>query len=236
MPSFTIPRITADRLTRLPLACADETGPLGHIGVRVTPTAVRFAATNGRILASLIAPLDAMSGDPLDTILDAVQFTSALKVTAKASGGRIQIEIGPKEARFTNDTASAIVRRVDGTFPRIEHVWSRTAGRRWVPTMSSLDPVLLGVAQRVSGHKNPLLFVSPVDPAAGLDRLWAVPGAAVGEHLDLAQVRQAVVAPGYWCDHELSILVMPITRAPDQRQLDLSAHALALSEVAAAAA
>jgi hypothetical protein len=50
MTSFTIPRITADRLARLPLACADETGPLGHISVRVTPSAVRFAATNGRIL------------------------------------------------------------------------------------------------------------------------------------------------------------------------------------------
>ncbi len=236
MTQFTIPRITADRLARLPLACADESGPLGHIGVRITPTAVRFATTNGRILASLVVPLDAITGDPIDTILDADQFIAALKATAKASGGRIQIEIGPTEARLTNGTASAIVRRVDGAFPRFEHCWTRTANRRWVPTMSSLDPVLLATAQKISGHKNPLLFSSPVDPAAALDRLWAVPGAAAGENIDLVQARQAVIAPGYWSDHELAILVMPITRTADQRQLDVAMHALALPEPAAAAA
>lgn len=234
--TFSIPRITADRLARLSLACADESGPLGNIGIRVSSTAARFAATNGRLLASLVVPLDAITGDPGDLILDADQLSTALKATAKATGGRIQIEIGPTEARLTNGTASAIVRRVDGTFPRVEHCWTRTAGRRWLPTMSSLDPVLLGVAQRISGHKTPLLFASPVDPAARLERLWAVPGAAAGENIDLVQARQAVVAPGYWADHELAILVMPITRTADQRQLDMSMHALALPEAAAAAA
>ncbi|MBN8523902.1 MAG: hypothetical protein J0M02_01060 [Planctomycetes bacterium] len=233
---FHIPRITADRLARLPLACADESGPLGHIGVRVTPTAVRFAATNGRILASLVVPIDVLTGDAGDVIFDAAQFATALKAAAKATGGRIQIEIGPKEARLTNGTASAIVRRVDGTFPRVEHVWSRTAGRQWVPTISSLDPVLLATAQKISGHKNPLLFSSPVDPAARLDRLWAVPGATAGESLDLAQARQAVIAPAYWADHELAILVMPVTRTAEQRQLDLQVHAVSLPESAAVAA
>jgi hypothetical protein len=236
MTQFTIPRITADRLSRLPLACADESGPLGHIGVRVTPTAVRFAATNGRILASLVVPLDALTGDPGDLILDAEQFIAALKSTAKATGGRIQIEIGPKEARLTNGTASAIVRRVDGTFPRVEHVWTRTAGRQWVPTISSLDPGLVAVAQKISGHKNPLLFSSPVDPAARLDRLWAVPGAAAGDGLDLPHARQAVSLPGYWADHELALLIMPITRTAEQRPLDLQAHAVVLPETAAVAA
>ena len=236
MTQFTIPRITADRLARLPLACADESGPLGHIGVRVTPTAVRFAATNGRILASLVVPLNALTGDPVDAILDADQFTAALKATAKAAGGRIQVDIGHTEARCTNGTASAIVRRVDGTFPRVEHVWTRTAGRQWLPTMSSLDPLLLATAQRISGHKAPLLFASPVDLAARLDRLWSVPGAAVGDGIDLAQARQAVIAPGYWADHELAILIMPITRTADQRQLDLQVHAVVLPESAAVAA
>lgn len=236
MTIFTIPRITADRLSRLSLACADETGPLGNISVRVTPTAVRFACTNGRLLASLIVPLDALTGDPLDTILDVDQLVAALKATSKATGGRITVEIGPKEARLTNGTASAIVRCIDGTFPHIEHCWTRTAGRQWVPTISSLDPVLLGLAQKISGHKSPLLFSSPVDPSAALDRLWAVPGAAAGERLDLVQARQAVIAPGYWSDHELAILVMPITRTADQRQLDLEAHALALPQATAAAA
>ena len=236
MLSFSIPRITADRLSRLPLACADETGPLGHVSVRVTPTAVRFACTNGRLLASLIVPLDALTGDPIDTILDADQFIAALKATAKATGGRITVEIGPKEARLTNGTASAIVRCVDGTFPRVEHCWTRTAGRRFVPTISSLDGSLVAIAQKISGSKNPLLFSSPVDPATRLDRLWAVPGAAPDEHLDLVQTRQAVTMPGYWADHELAVLIMPITRTAEQRQLDLDAHALALPRPAAAAA
>ena len=115
MTSFTIPRITADRLSRLPLACADETGPLGHISVRVTPNAVRFAATNGRILACLVVPIDHLDGEPIDAIHDADQFSAALKSTSKMAGGRISIEVGAKEARLTNGTASAIVRRVDGT-------------------------------------------------------------------------------------------------------------------------
>lgn len=236
MTSFQIPRITADRLARLPLACADENGPLGHVGVRVTPTAARFAATNGRLLASLVVPLDVLTGEPGDVILDADQFSAALKATSKASGGRIQVEIGPREARLTNGTASAIVRRVDGAFPRIEHVWSRTTGRRWMPTMSSLDGGLVAIAQRISGSRNALLFASPVEPTGRLERLWAVPGAAPGETLDLAHLRAAVVAPAYWADHELAFLVMPITRGDAERQLDLSHHALALPQAAAVAA
>ena len=69
MTSFTIPRITADRLSRLPLACADETGPTGHIGVRITPTAVRFAAKHATVadmftLDSILADTRA-GGDPV---------------------------------------------------------------------------------------------------------------------------------------------------------------------------
>ena len=236
MTTFNIPRLTADRLSRLALACADETGPLGHISVRVTPTAARFAATNGRLLASLVVPLDAMTGDPLDAILDATQFTAAIKAAAKGSGGRITVEIGAKEARVTNGTASAIVRRVEGTYPRVEHVWSRTAGRQWVPCMSSLDPVLLATAQKICGAKQALLFSSPVDPVGRLDRLWSVIGGASGESLDLVQARQAVVAPGYWSDHELAILVMPVTRSAEQRHFDVDAHALAAPQTAALAA
>lgn len=230
MTSFTIPRITADRLSRLPLACADEIGVLGQIGVRVTPTAVRFAATNGRILASFLVPLDALDGEPLDLILDADQFTAALKATAKATGGRITITIGAKEARLTNGTASAIVRRVDGTFPNVEHVWTRPAGRRWVPAMCSLDGGLVAIAQKISGAKNPLLFASPVEPACRLERVWAVPGAMPDESIAAAYIRAAATAPAYWTDHELAFLVMPITRSDGERQLDLSQHALALPQ------
>jgi hypothetical protein len=236
MTIFTIPRLTADRLSRLHLACADETGPLGGISVRVTPTVVRFAATNGRLLASLVVPLDVLTGEPLDAILDATQFTAAVKAAAKGSGGRITVEIGAKEARITNGTSSAIVRRIEGTYPRVEHVWTRTAGRQWVPTMSSLDPVLLGIAQKISGQKSAVLMSSPVDPAARLDRLWSVAGPGPDDRLDLVQARQAVIAPGYWADDSLAILVMPVARSAEQRALDLAEHAGALPEAAAIAA
>ena len=228
MTSFTIPRITADRLVRLPLACSDEIGVLGQIGVRVTPTAVRFSATNGRILASFLVPIDTLEGEPLDHVLDSDQFISALKATSKGSSGRISVEVGAKEARFTNGTASAIVRRVDGTFPKVEHVWTRPAGRRWVPTISTLDGSLVAVAQKISGSKNPLLFASPVEPACHLERVWAVPGAMPDESIAAAYIRAAVTAPAYWADHELAFLLMPITRSDGERQLDLSQHALAL--------
>lgn len=236
MTSFTIPRLTADRLSRLPLACADETGPLGHVGVRVTPTAVRFACTNGRLLASFLVPLDAMTGDPGEVILDADQFTAALKATAKATGGRIQVEIGPKEARLTNGTASAIVRCVDGTFPRVEHCWTRTAGRQWVPAISSLDPHLVAITQKISGYKIPMLFTSPVEPGNRLERLWAAPGAHPYESISVSVLRSVITAPAYWADHELAILVMPITRGDSERQLNLDAHALPMPMPAAQAA
>ena len=234
MTQFTIPRITADRLSRLPLACADETGPLGNVSLRLTPETARFAATNGRILASLLVPLDALTGESCEIILDAIQFTAALKVTAKATGGRITVEIGLKEARLTNGTASAIVRRVDGSFPRIEHCWTRTAGRRWVPTMSSLDGSLVAIAQKIAGHKNPLLFASPVEQGTRLERLWAVPGAQPDESISVSALRSVVTAPAYWADHELAILVMPITRSDSERQLSLDAHALPVHQAVAA--
>jgi hypothetical protein len=235
MSNFTIPRITADRLSRLPLACAAESGPLGQVSVRVTPTAAFFATTNGRLLASFVVPLDSMTGDPCEVILDAIQFTAALKVSAKATGGRIQIEIGPKEARLTNGTASAIVRRVDGTFPKVEHCWTRTAGRRWVPTISSLDGNLVAIAQKIAGHKNPLLFTSPVEQGTRLERLWAVPGAQPDESLSVSSLRAVVTAPAYWADHELALLLMPITRSDSERQLDLAQHACDLRPAAVAA-
>jgi len=235
MHSFTIPRTTADRLSRLPLACADESGPLGHIGVRVTPTAVRFAATNGRLLASLLVSHDQPGVDASDLILDADQFTAAMKSAAKGNASRITIEISTKEVRCTCGAASTIVRRVEGFFPHVEHVWTRPNGMRWVPTMSSLDPLLLGVAQKISGHRQPLLFSSPVDPAAGLDRLWAVPGALPSESVALTALRAAVGAPAYWSDHEMAVLIMPVTRSADGRQPDVAAHAVAQPATALAA-
>lgn len=239
MLTFSIPRLTADRLARLSLACDDgtPTSTLAHIGLRVTPTAVRFSATNGRILASLVVPVDDCTGVPGDVLLDAGQITAALKLTAKASSGRIACRIDDVEARLTNGTASTVVRRVGGTFPAVDHVWTRPAGMRWVPAMSCLDPHLVALAQRITGSKQPILFSSPIDPAMHLERLWVPPGADDhAQGVSLAALRAAVVAPAYWADHELAILVMPITRGGDERQVDLAGHALVQAQPAALAA
>ncbi len=237
MLNFSIPRPVAERLSRIALACADDRTAISHIGIRATSSVIRFAATNGRILASLVVPVDLLVGEPADAVLDREQFVAAMKIAARGTGQRIVVEIGPREARVSNGTTSAIVRRVDGTFPNVEHVWTRPEGRRWVATMSSLDTHLTGIAQKISGNKQPLLFVSPVDPTSRLERVWAMPG--VDDHSEairLSALRPAVTAPAYWCDHELAILVMPITRMAEERQLNLAAHALPLPALVAQAA
>jgi len=226
MHTFSIPRITADRLARLGLACADDKTIISHIGVRITPSLVRFSATNGRILASVIIPIEDFQGTPGDIILDKDQLIAAIKSTAKATGGRICFRIDDQEARMTHGTVAAVVRCVPGTFPAVDHVWTRPAGQRWVPTMSCIDPILSGIAQKITGVRSAVLFSSPVNPGVGLERLWAVPGAKTDENIGLSTLRAAVTAPAYWCDHELAILIMPITRSDAERQLDLEAHAL----------
>lgn len=236
MINFSIPRNTADRLARLGLACADDNTGISHIGVRVGPSQVRFSATNGRILASLIVPVDDFTGTAGDLILDQVQLVAAVKAASKATGGRISFKIDEAEARITNGTVASVVRRVGSTFPNVDHVWTRPAGRRWIPTMSSIDPVLAAIAQKITGHKNAVLFASPVDPAIRLERLWSVPGAQPDDAISINALRAVVTAPAYWSDHELALLLMPITRGDAERQIDLSAHAMALPQPAAIAA
>jgi hypothetical protein len=203
----------------------------------MTPSLVRFSATNGRILASLIVPLEDFQGTAGDIILDQNQFIAAIKAAAKATGGRISFKIDDQEARVTNGTVAAVVRCVPGTFPILDHVWTRPAGQRWIPTMSSIDPVLAGIAQKITGARSAVLFSSPVDPLVRLERLWGSPGQ--DEHavsIGLHALRAAVIAPAYWCDHELAILLMPITRSDAERQLDLGMHALTQPQTAALAA
>lgn len=232
--TFSIPRTTADRLARLGLACADDNTAISHIGVRVGPTAVRFSATNGRILASLLVPVDDFVGTPTDLILDQAQLAAAVKAAAKGSG-RIAFKIDEAEARVTCGTAASVVRRVSGTWPQVDHVWTRPAGRRWVPTMSSIDPQLAAIAQKITGAKSAVLFSSPIDPGVRLERLWAVPGAQPDESISVSALRAVVTAPAYWSDYELAILLMPITRGDAERQFNLDAHAMPMSSAALAA-
>jgi hypothetical protein len=233
----SIPRLFAERLSRLGLAC--DTGAISstlcHIGVRITPQAARFSATNGKILACFFVPIDDLQGDAIDLVIDREQFTTALKICARGTG-RISIKVEAQEVRFSNGLTTAVARRVSGGFPAFEHVFVRTEGKRWVPTMSSLDGHLMAVAQKIAGNKQSLLFSSPLDAAANLGRLWAVPGAQPDESLPLSVLRTAVTAPAFWCDHELAILLMPITRSDAERQLDMGAFVLPQVQTAAVAA
>jgi hypothetical protein len=240
--TFSIPRFLADRLSRLSLAC-DNTGVLAHIGVRIGPQQVRFCATNGRILASVIVPMHDLQGTSSeDFILDQVQFSAAMKAAAKSTGARVSMKVDNAEVRITVATMASVVRRISGVFPEVSHVWSRTAGRQWVPTTSSIDPHLVALAQKITGLKTAVLFSSPIEPAIRLQRLWASPGPEDhAETISLEALRTAVRSPAYWCSDEgdqgsLALLVMPITRADAERQLDLSAHAMAVPQATAPAA
>jgi len=239
MPTtFTIPGAVLPRLSRLVLATdTDAPGPLRHIAMRVTANAVRFSATNGKLLASIVHEVSDLSGDHGDSaesILDSTQITAACKAIGKHCHKPVTISIDKAEARVTFGTVSSIVRRHDGVFPSIDHIWSRTAGLHWVPNTSSLDPALAAVAQKIAGSER-MLFRTPVQPATSLQRLWA---AATEDETTpaLSDLRSMVRAPAYWADDLIAILLMPITRADADQQLDLNIFACPVTELQPAAA
>ena len=238
MITFTIPGAALPRLARLTLATdTDGPGPLRHVAMRVTSTAVRFSATNGRLLASVILDISDLLGDIGDlaeSILDIVQITAACKLIGKHCHKPVTISIDKAEARVTFGSVSSLVRRHEGVFPSIDHIWTRTAGLHWVPCTSSLDPALAAIAQKIAGATR-MLFRTPVQPASGLQRLWA--SATEDEpSLEIAQLRNLVRSPAYWADLEMAILLMPITRADAEEQLDLSRFACSATEPQVAAA
>ena len=224
MITFTIPGAALPRLARLTLATdTDGPGPLRHVAMRVTSTAVRFSATNGRLLASVILDISDLLGDIGDlaeSILDIVQITAACKLIGKHCHKPVTITIDKAEARITFGTVSSIVRRHDGVFPSIDHIWTRTARLRWVPCTSSLDPSLAATAQKIVGTTR-MLFMTPVHPASDLQRLWA---SATENEISpaLSDLRNLVRAPAYFSDSDTAILLMPISRADAEQQFDFA--------------
>ena len=240
--TFTIPNDLLTRLSRLHHVTDASNPPsnLRHIHLRVTPEHVRFAATNGRMLAVLKADLDDLQGDAREAILDVHQFNDAIKAVQRGipqrSNQRVNITLTANEAKFSTGNAAALVRQVPGTYPNVDHVFTRTEGQRWVPCLSSLNPDLASVAQKLVG-KTTVLFSSPVAADATVSRLWT-PGAP-DDHkvpVSIAAMRSLVTAPAYWCDHELALLVMPVSRAASERQLDLMAFVRQVPAASAAAA
>ena len=229
MTTFSIPGNAIQRLSRLALA-ADTTapGPISHIALRVTASAARFTATNGRLLASLLLPITDLSGEPSDCILDRGQYTAAWKLLGKSTTRSVLFSIEKGETRVSIGSVSAVIRCHDATYPAIDHIWTRTAGKQWVPTAASLDPDLAATAQRIAGSSR-ILFNSPVSPESGLHRLWSAMDVGAFPEQDaipsLSSLQVLLRAPAYFCDNDLALLVMPVTRAAEERQLDLSAFA-----------
>ena len=225
--SFTIAGDALPRLVRLAQA-TDDTGLLHHISLRVTAASTcRFAATSGRILAAIVLDIADLSGEPIDAVLDHEQYQAALKLLGKHAR-RMAITIEETEVRMTAGTVSAVIRRHDGSYPNFDHIWLKTAGQRWVPCVSSLDPHLTTLAQSIAG-KTKLLFTSPVQPEANLHRLWgATTPTDVAGFPDqdvvptLSDLQALMRAPAYWADHELALLIMPVTRGDADHQLDVS--------------
>jgi hypothetical protein len=244
MTQFTIPGSAIQRLSRLIHATDDSTpGPLSHIALRASASFARFTATNGRLLASLLldaADAAGLDSEQVDLIIDAAQFTAACKLLGKhAKAITFTINGEAREARVSAGTTSAVIRCHEGTFPSIDHIWSRTAGQQWVPSCSSLDPALIAVAQSIIGKGTRILFSSPMPAEARMSRLWSgtVPADVDQDAApSLSSLHALVRAPAYWCDSELAILIMPITRVDSEQQLDFSAFAFPLPTPAASAA
>lgn len=240
--TFTIPNDLLTRLSRLHHVTDASNPPsnLRHIHLRVTPEHVRFAATNGRMLAVLKKDLNNLQGDAREVILDVHQFNDAIKVIdrgiSQRSNQRVTITLSDNEAKFSTGNAAALVRLVPGTYPNVDHVFTRTEGQRWVPCLSSLNPDLASVAQKLVG-KTTVLFSSPVAADATVTRLWS-PGAADDHDVSIyiATMRSLVTAPAYWCDGELALLVMPVSRTGSEQQLDLMAFVRQVQPTSAAAA
>ena len=230
MLSFTLPRLSLPRLSRVHLACADELGPIGHISLRLTQSVARFVATDGMILANLVVPVEGCTtGSTVDLILDHVQFAIAITAMVRTKSGAISVGIEGKELRMTCGNSSAIVRIVDGTYPNINWLLDRhAAAPAWVPSICSLDPRKTTIAQKIVG-KTPALFFSPTH-VPQLGRIWDFPKIDnLGHEPDIAasSLRDLTTTPAFWADHELCIMIMPITRSSTIPNPVLSAHAIA---------
>ena len=229
MISFTLPRRSLPRLSRVHLACADEMGPIGHISLRLTQSVARVVTTDGMILASLVVPVEGCTtGSTVDLILDRVQFVVAITIMVRTKCGAISVGIEGKELRLTCGTSSAIVRIVDGTYPDINGLLDRhAAAPAWVPSVCSLDPKRMAIAQKIIG-KIIALFNSPTHaPPLGL--VWDFPCVDnLGHEPDIAvsSLRDITRVPAFWADHEMCIMIMPITRSSTIPHPALSVHAI----------
>lgn len=237
--SFSFAPTLLSRLVHLHLATDSErrSTALAHVHLQVSPDRIRFTATDGRLLVALTGATTISATGATDVLLDVDQFTTAMRALAKATSGKgsIAVVIDVGEVRFTRGTTSVLIRRVAVTYPDIDHVFTKPAGLRWVPCVASLDQGLAETARKISG-KQSLLFVTPVQTGSPATQIWRPLSARDGNvTVPLADLQPIVRGPAYWPDSELMILLMPVFRAAEESQLDLSGFVLPAAQAHAVA-
>ncbi len=231
MPTITLAAAIVARLARLSLACdTSTTAALSHICFRIRGSIARFIATDGRLLAILRSeitdeaeaeaqPLDL----DLDLLLDGTQLTAAASAIANLKLTRLPvtltIDLAAKEARLSTRHGAHLIRIRDGTYPSVDGLLARYSGYSWVPSIGTYQTSLLARAEKIARLKPTMLFSSPVPSGSQLLQAWNA-GAAQGT-VDAAALRIATASPAVWADHELLILIMPITRSADAPQPEL---------------
>ena len=226
MPTITLPTAIVARLARLSLACdSTTTAALAHICLRITGSVARFIATDGRLLAILRCEItDEAEAQQLnldlDLLLDGDQLTAAAAAIANLKSTRLPvtltIDVAAKEARLSTRHGAHLVRIHDGTYPSIDGLLAKYSGSAWVPSIGTYQTGLLTRAEKIARLKSSLLFSSPVSRGSRLLQAWNV--APAGLSADPADVGQATRLPAVWADHDLLILIMPITRSADAPQ------------------
>ena len=229
MPTITLATSIVARLARLSLACdSTTTAALAHICLRITGSVARFIATDGRLLAILRCEItDKAEAQQLnldlDLLLDGVQLTTAAAAIANLKSTRLPvtltIDVAAKEVRLSTRHGAHLVRIHDGTYPSVDGLVAKYTGSAWIPSVGTYQTGLLARAEKIARLKSSLLFSSPVSPGSRLLQAWNV--APAGLSTDPADVSQATRLPAVWADHDLLILIMPITRSLDAPQPNL---------------
>lgn len=218
------------RLSRLALATDSKAaGTLAHIGLVICNGTARFAATTGKILVCCV--VDAPDTPDCQVVLDATQFTTAMKAAAKLKARNASLTIGSKEARLECGNTASLIRLHDSHYPQFDFVFEKTVGQVAIPAVSSLDPNLMTIAQKILGTPS-LPLVSFVHPGSSLPATWKTDS---GDPVLTGDLKQATMSSAFWTDGTWAVLIMPITR-PLPESIDLSRFALRAAQSMASAA
>lgn len=233
MISFFLPAALLQRLANLHHA-ADSSNPrslLHHIHLQARNQHARLAATDGKILAIVTTATmpDPQCDQPhdqldVDVILDSGLFTRAIRTLLRPIGRRydsIRIEVDQRrgEVRLERGTSvSAVVRLIDGTFPRYQAALDRYHDAVFVPAIATFDPDYLSTLARMIGNPRvtPMLW-SPAPASTPVGVVWQamsrIPEDATCSVRALAELVSG--RPGIWADESLLVLIMPIGRVLD---------------------